>query len=217
MNTKRRKFLKILLATAGVTILGSLAGKQWLIPWSKKLISPVLSTNTSTGSLERPTIDTLIETTKTLLGDYAIGIDRYENYFRWRAENLKGYKSLYEQFTTTVNQIAQKLGESDFKNFDTVARLNILERAFDTRNPINQWEKLKIRLFSKNWLLFDQYIIQEIFTIFANTDVWLVVGYEAWPDQPRGLERYQLNPKERPPQQKYHSEILSKLMNDVEK
>ena len=102
---KRRKFLIIFGATTVTSVgLGLFSQPLWKnlssnLDKSLKLKIP----NAPTGSLQPNTIKTLMAVTESLLQDNRIEKTHYQNFFSWTAENLSGYKDLYEKFVVKVN------------------------------------------------------------------------------------------------------------------
>jgi hypothetical protein len=44
------------------------------------------------------------------------------------------------------------------------------------------------------WAAYDRFIMREALALFADTDAWVLTGYDGWPGTPRGLERYRRAP-----------------------
>ncbi len=141
------------------------------------------------GPLAEPVLQRLLSAAETLLA-VPVKTNHYEDFFRWHAETLPGYKALYEQFVSTLDQAARPLAECDFSECEAPIRTRILAKAFQVRDTDSSFQRLRTAMFDRDWLLYDQYIVREVFLLFANTDALLLLGYEAWPGTPRGLDNY---------------------------
>jgi len=203
---KRRRFLTILGSTATITIVGAIAWRQH---WHRGAVTQVHAhymalknsketlIDAPTGSLTAQTLSVLLATTEALLHDTPPKeMSHYEDFFRWHAEHLSGYKRLYEQFAATVDQIARKSSNITFADNDIVTRKKILAMVAPASSDslLGKLGKFQIVLFGKEQLLFYNHIVHEIFRLFARTDALILVGYEAWPGQPRGLDNYRQLP-----------------------
>lgn len=195
MNIPRRKFLKLLVTSIGGGLIGYGAFRYltFRFPdeiWSLSdgLTSPALD-YAPPGPLSEPVLQILIVTVHTLI-DASVEITHYEDYFRWHSENLSGYKSLYEQFALDLNQTANKSSGCDFIECEAATRYTLLAKAFEVRDAVNRINKLRSGIFEREWLRYDKYIIREIFSLFAQTDALILLGYDAWPGIPRTLDKY---------------------------
>ena len=158
----------------------------------RRLASPELEAR-PVGPLSDEAAETLLAAVEALT---AATIDRahYEEFFRWRAENLPGHQALYERFSVTANRLAQRSHGRKFLECEHRTRLEILQPAFRLRAARDRLSRLRVGIFQRDWVLFDLHIVRETALLFARTDAWRLVGYEAWPATPRGLERYQTQP-----------------------
>jgi hypothetical protein len=184
----RRGFLKILLVATGgaagvaVGLRGSLRG-LW-----HQLANPALD-KTAIGPLSGHTVTTLLATTEAFLGS-PVEKAHYEDFFRWHAETLPGYRALYERCAATVNQAARRAHGCDFAGCEVGIRQTILAPAFRAHRVESRIDKLRFGLLEREWRLFDLHIFRPIAVLFAHTDAWRAAGYDAWPGIPQGLERY---------------------------
>lgn len=201
---KRRKFLIIFGVTATGTVLGTISMPLWK-PGMKELwgnldksLEPKIP-NAPTGTLQPSTIRTLMATTESLLQDNRIEKSHYEQLFRWHAENLPGYKGLYEKFVMAVNQVAKKESNRDFADADLTTQRRILDQVVMIDTPRflpTKVNKLRLAALDKDRFYFYTFIVSKIFGLFARTDALMLVGYESWRTQPRGLKNYRLAPEE---------------------
>ena len=102
-------------------------------------------------------------------------------FFRWRSENLSGYRSLYERFAVVVDRAAKKSRKPDFASCDMEVRREILQRFTPSTYAL---------VFERDGLRFEKYIFRQILDLFSRTDAWILLGYESWPGTPRGLDTY---------------------------
>lgn len=184
------------LVTGALAAMGGAAAAYggYLGPFKalyRRLQTPVL-TGTPPGPLSERALRALLATVEALV-DRPIDVDHYADFFRWHAENLNGYNTLYESFTATVSRSARQSRGCDFAECDRAARRGILAGAFRTR-PRGLVGKLRTRIFERDWERFDQHIVRPIIRLFARSDAWRLAGYDSWPATPRGLERYRQPP-----------------------
>jgi hypothetical protein len=71
----------------------------------------------------------------------------------------------------------------------------VLARCLRAGNAASHLGKAQAGLFQRQWLIYDRYIIREIFDLFARTDAWVKLGYETWPGEHRGLYTYTQPPE----------------------
>jgi hypothetical protein len=190
MTVSRRKFLQI----AGIGTIGAATGypalrfsRPALRHW---LVEPDLPIGAAIGPLEEATLQVLQATTTALI-DAPVEIGHYRDFFQWRSQNVPGYKRLYEQFAASVNEVAG----APFADGNVVAQRGVLARCLRAGNPAGHLGKAWAGLFDRQWLVYDRYIIREIFDLFARTDAWVKLGYETWPGEHRGLYTYTQAPE----------------------
>jgi hypothetical protein len=177
MIVTRRRFLSLSVVIAGgaaTALMTAQSVKAWLlVPFRAlyhQLLSPSLE-DAPTGTPSARALNALLGTTRALAG---VPVQRahYEDFFRWRAENLGGYKAIYEQFAEALDDRAWRSVGYDFVDCSRETQQEILD------------------VFERNWLFFERYIVRDILALFYKTDAWTLLGYEAWPGTPRGLDRY---------------------------
>ena len=142
-----------------------------------------------TGPLSAEALNTLLVTTEALVG-VSVLIAPYEDFFRWRAENLRGYKALYEQFTAALDRRARRSVGCNFVDCSQQMQQQMLEELPLVHGTNTVWRKVRVVVLEREWLRFDRYIVHDILLLFLRTDAWILLGYEARPGTPRGLERY---------------------------
>jgi hypothetical protein len=186
----RRKFLQI----AGIGTIGAATGypafqfsRPALRHW---LVEPDLPLGGATGPLSDAALEVLQATTAALL-EAPVETGHYRDFFQWRSQNVPGYKGLYEQFAARVNEAAG----TSFADRNTVTRRGVLARCLRAGNAASDLGKVRAGLFERQWLVYDRYIVREIFDLFARTDAWVKLGYETWPGEHRGLYTYTQPPE----------------------
>jgi hypothetical protein len=195
MLLSRRRFLRlsVVVAVGAITVLmAAQSAKAWLLaPFRAlyvRLLSPELE-DAPAGSLSTGALNTLLVTTGVLAG-VPVQIAHYEDFFRWRAENLRGYKILYEQFAAALDRRARRSVGCDFVDCSRQMQQKMLEELPQLRSANTRWHRVRFTVFEREWLRFDQYIVHDILLLFLRTDAWTLLGYEAWPGTPRGLDLY---------------------------
>src|SRR5262245_5068491 len=195
MILSRRGFLRLSVIVAGGAITALTAAqsaKAWLLaPFRAlydRLLTPALE-DADTGPLSARALNALTVATRTLAG-VSVQITHYEDFFRWRAENLRGYKTLYEQFPAALDHRARRSVGCDFADCSASMQRTILENVPQVRSANTRLDKVRVSVLERDWVLFDRYIVREILLLFSKTDAWILLGYEAWPGTPRGLDRY---------------------------
>ncbi len=198
----RRKFLKIFVL--GIAVIAGIVGIistqrsdssilssiRALYSW---LINPTLS-NKPTGKIDGRTIEVLLVTSEILCGT-SIERKHYKDYFCWCSENLRGYKTIYEQFKVSLDHSAKQSFGCYFVDCDKSMQLQIIKKILQSHKTLlsqttSRLYRIKIGIFERDWQLFNKYIFSEILNIFARTDAWVLLGYESWPGIPRGLNKY---------------------------
>jgi hypothetical protein len=142
------------------------------------------------GTLGEGTMRTLLATANAVI-DMPVEASHYQDYFRWRSENVPGYKGVYEQFAAALDTAAKQSAGKRFAEVGGIVQREILAKLLQVVNPsAGDLGKVWVGLFDRQWLLYDRYVIREVFDLFARTDAWVKLGYETWPGQHRGLYAY---------------------------
>ncbi len=191
MMVSRRKFLQI----AGLGTVGATTGYpvlQFSRPALRRwLIEPGLPLGAAQGPLEEETLQVLQATTAALL-ETPVEMGHYRDFFQWRSQHMPGYKGLYEQFAARVNTAAG----TSFADCNVATQRGVLARCPHAGHPAGRSGIVRAGLFERPWLVYDRYLIREVFDLFARTDAWVKLGYETWPGEHRGLYTY-IQPPER--------------------
>jgi hypothetical protein len=132
------------------------------------------------GTLEAPVLGTLMAATEAILG-VPFQPDHYEDLFRWRAETLPGYRAVYERSAVLLNYVARDVSGVEFAQAALSVRQEILHAKLDFGS--GGIGKMRALIFSRGWLLFDRYVVDQVLELFRHTDVWVLLGYKAWPGQ----------------------------------
>jgi len=188
MRLSRRRFL-----WAGVAVAASWGVWRIGAPGSGRARHTPGLPDVAPAPLSEATAAALTAAAATVIGE---PIDRahYAEYYRWRAEHLRGYHALYEAFARDVNRGARAAGGRVFADSTASVRRAVLEPARRARDPESAWDRLRAAVGERSWQVYDRYILAEALALFARTDAWVVLGYRGWPGQPRGLDRYRRAP-----------------------
>lgn len=188
----RRQFIALI-----VTAVGTGVGGVALI--DRLLNSDTDSSDNTPASLDLPVLDNLMALVDTFVGDNG-STAHYRTYFAWRAENLPNYHRIYGLFSIGLDESAQVLSGQSFISTDTNTKQAILQYALalpeaDSAllNPTisqNPPQLDNATLDEALWLSFDRYVLGEIVTLFLQTNAWLMLGYDGYPSQGRGLNNY---------------------------
>lgn len=188
------------IAAGGVTVAGALAyrhAKDRASEYYRKLVE--LPEEGELGPISDAALSALMATTAALLVE---GIDpnRYEDFFRWHAENARGYRRLYERYSASVDEAARASGAAGFAAAERAVQKKVLDKIAGVRRTINANDRagaLMLALFDREWLLYERYVVREILTLFGRTDAWILSGYGPPPGVPRGLAMYKQPPEPR--------------------
>jgi hypothetical protein len=201
MLLSRRRFLRlsVVVAVGALAVLmAAHSAKAWLLALVRALYARLLSPgleDAPLGPLSAGALHTLLVTTGALVG-VPMQIAHYEDFFRWRAENLRGYATLYEQFAVALNRRARRSVGCDFVDCSRQMQQKLLEELPQVRTADTRWHRVRVAVLEREWVRFDQYIVHDILLLFLRTDAWTAIGYAAWPGTPRGLERYTQAPSQ---------------------
>jgi hypothetical protein len=190
----RRRFLGLIGITGVAAVLGA-----WFFRLPAQGIGQLTALRgrlrprlhpTPPGPLSRGALEVLEAATGTLV-DMSVDLARYSVFFTWRAANLPGYRDLYERFAAVLNDGARSATGRRFVECDVGTRRRLLQNVqLDSRGV-----HAAVRVVTdRQWLRFEQYIVRQVLELFARTDAWVLLGYEAWPGTPRGLSAYRQPP-----------------------
>jgi hypothetical protein len=186
----RRRLLGIGLA---VSATAATAGAWRVFELVRRLPQEPVLGDAPTGRLSPSTTGTLVAAAQAVTG-YPIEPVHYEEYYRWRAQHVRGYRALYERFAQIVDRDARRAAGRPFAACPAVVRSRILSRAPRSRHPLTLRDQLRVAVLDYDWPAFDRFVLGETLALFARTDAWVSLGYEGWPGIPRGLERYRRAP-----------------------
>jgi hypothetical protein len=203
MILSRRGFLRLSVVVAVGTVavlMAAQSARAWLLaPFRAlyyRLLSPRLE-DAPTGPLSAEALNSLLASTTALAG-VPVQLAHYEDFFRWRADHLRGYKALYEQFAAALDRRARQSVRCAFVDCNRQMQQKILEELPQVRSADTNWHRVRVAVLEREWLRFDHYIVRDIFLLFLKTDAWILLGYETWPGTPRGLDRYTQAPSQTP-------------------
>ncbi len=188
MALSRRTFLgavSVSAAVAGASLVGVLRAARTV---ARRLGPPVVN-DAATGELSVNQLRTLLAAAGAVAGA-PIRQEHYAAFFRWRAAHARGHRRLYERFCAAVDRAARGLEGVAFAGCSLQAQNRILDRAFRARADAAVPGPWLRRLREYDWQLYERHILREVLALFAATDAWLLLGYDAWPGTPRGFDRY---------------------------
>jgi hypothetical protein len=191
MKISRRQFLTLTIAAMG-TGTGLALGIRQLRE------SDALFDNNTVGALDEATIAALVALAAAYVGSYG-SVSHYRTYFVWRAENLPGYLHTYQVFAPALDAAAQQISGSPFAEADAITQKDIIRYTLELPEPESGLFDPVFReppissplTFEEQlWQRFHRMVLGELITVFLNTNAWIMLGYDSWPSQPRGLEKY---------------------------
>jgi hypothetical protein len=191
LGITRRKFLKIFAVAAGAVGSGiyvfSSSGESVisLLDRVKEGILLPEFREDETGALDDRTLNILLKTAEAVTFP-SIDNKHYEDFYKWRSENLKGYRSLYINYALSTDIISQQKYGRTFLDCSIDDCASMISEMI----PDGKLEKLRFSFFHREWILYYKYIFHETLSLFAATDAWKLLGYESWPGRARGLRRY---------------------------
>ncbi len=206
MTMSRRRFLMLALA-GGAGLVGcrpfgdaSTAESATLMATPEITTAPTMADyfDEATGDPDAATLTALMALVDAYVGDHG-ATGHYRTYFVWRAQNLPGYQGVYTRFAAALNAAAQELAGVDYAEADAATRQGILHHTLELPTPesglFNTLYTLPapeapFTLDQQIWWRFHDRVLGEIVHVFLNTNAWVMLGYDGWPGQPRGLERY---------------------------
>lgn len=174
------------------TLLGAGAGAAAALGIWRWLEAPAVQA-TAPGPVTGATLATLVAAARTVIGR-PIEESHYVEYFRWRAEHLPGYRTLYERFAARVDRDARRAARCGFAGCGLADRARVLGPASRARAPRSIVDVAWLAAGGRAWAVYDRLILREALALFAETDAWVLTGYDGWPGTPRGLDRYRRGP-----------------------
>lgn len=101
---------------------------------------------------------------------YPLEEARYAGFLAWRSNKIPGAKKSYEDAARKLDEAAKALGAASFSAAGKDRQTRVLERLDkDESTTVARGDLLRV---------------------FAATDAWRVLGYDAYPASPRGLDAY---------------------------
>jgi len=194
MPLSRRALIGLLSVGAGTVAAGAFRRVVQLHGLPRTPGPPALD-GAPTGTIGAEGLRTLLAATRAIVLE-PIDAAHYAAFLRWRAEHLPGHYALYERFRATVDGIARVEEGLPFAECPVASQRRILRPALKVRSP-----QTAIGRFAhgdeRDWALYHRHIVREVLALFARTDAWILLGYEAWPGTPRGFARYVQAPPRR--------------------
>jgi hypothetical protein len=193
MPARLRLSRRTLLGAAAGACAAALGVWRWLDGPRGPAWTPALEA-TAPGPVTDATLATLVAAAHSVIGR-PIEPSHYAEYFRWRAEHLPGYRTLYERFAARVDRDARRAAGCAFAGCSAAAQAHVLRPASRARDPRSALDAAWMVAGGRVWAAYDRFIFDEALALFAETDAWVLTGYEGWPGTPRGLDRYRRAPR----------------------
>jgi hypothetical protein len=102
---------------------------------------------------------------------------------------------LYERFAAQVDRDARRTARCAFAACGASVRERLLGPAARARSPRTPLDAAWMAVGGRAWAVYDRFILDEALALFADTDAWVLLGYEGWPGLARGLDRYRRAPR----------------------
>jgi hypothetical protein len=187
MPLSRRALIGLLSLGAAAVTAGAFRSPPRLYGPPRPVWPPALD-GAPTGSINADGMRTLLAAARAIVLE-PIDAAHYAAFLRWRAEHLPGHYALYERFRATVNGIARREEGLPFDQCAVASQRRILRPALEARSEQSA-RRRPPRGDERDWALYQRHIVREVLTLFARTDAWILLGYEAWPGTARGFTRY---------------------------
>jgi hypothetical protein len=182
LHAARKKFLQLALVTG---VAARSAGQFSYVRLRHWYYRPTHAT--SSGALSTHALETLLALVDAFLG-LPFERARYADFFAWRARKLAGHRALYEQLAGALDRMATAAGARDFLGADPAIRRRIVARC--TRGTKRRWMRWLIAIADRDARRVQSYVLDPVAELYAQTDAWIALGYDAWPGMSRGLEAY---------------------------
>jgi hypothetical protein len=187
LSITRRRLL--LLIAGGATTAGALAAyvRRRRRAWTKPRLP-----EGEPGPLSLAALEAILAVPEALV-DRAVERGHYERFYRFRAESLRGYRTLYERFAADTDEAAQRLFPNQrFHELSFAQRRAVLD---ELRIPHDRREDP--RSFLHPWPpRYHRFIVGETLRLYDRTDAWIALGYGVWPGMPRTIGFMQIPPEE---------------------
>jgi hypothetical protein len=146
--------------------------------------------NGAPGELSESALEALLAASAVAIG-FSVDMAKYADLFRWRAANLPGYRDLYEEFAERADSVAMRRGGVSFASGATGLRQAVLAEVFGTARSVEtRLGRIAAGIFQRHRLRLRDHTVGEALLLFARTDALVLLGYDGWPGQPRGLDAY---------------------------
>lgn len=115
----------------------------------------------------------------------------YDDYFRWRSQNVHGYYALYTRFTEKMTAVARGLFGKGFAELDVAGRRRTLSAALPDLFDSGLAHAAKAGLFApEEDVRLYRYVVAETLMLFGRTDAFVHLGYTRWLGQSANLVDY---------------------------
>lgn len=173
MTISRRTFLKSLAAVT-VAAAGGIALDQFIELSNRQYLPDV-----PPGELDDDTLRVLLALTETVFAAYPLSSTaHYRRYYRYRAGHVAGERAAMQETVSRLNAAAQQQFRADFLALSAENRRTLITPHLNAYHAEQGAQALAI-------------VLSRMLMLYMHTDAYLILGYEQWPGQARGLETYQ--------------------------
>lgn len=192
MKMSRRRFL-----TLAVGAIGMQTAAAWELDHFVPRAQAVTSAD-EPGPLDEAAMAALMALVAAYVGPYG-STGHYNAYFGWRAQHLPGYHRVYQDFAAALDAAAQALDGASFAQAAPDTQQTIIRDALELPQPDSSLfspiyddpqPATPLTFEEQLWQRFHSIVLGEIVNVFVNTNAWIMLGYDGWPAQQRGLESY---------------------------
>jgi hypothetical protein len=191
----RRQFLQYTAWVIGGGVMAVGCSPQQAIPATREPL-PM-------GELMPNTRETLIALVDALVGEGNGSIQHYAPMLDFRAQHTPYFRDSATILSQTLDLAAQDINAQLYKDSPREVRLEILRDGLAITDPNTGRLSPQLRDSTPpeslspteaQWMRFHQVVLTEILAVFFETNALILVGYDGWAGQPRGLDAYQRPP-----------------------
>ncbi len=191
----RRKFMQYAALAVGGGVVGF--GASYVINYESTPAQLPARDPLPPGELSPEVSQNLQALVDAFVGENSGSISHYAPVFDFRARYLPDYRETYTLLSETLDLAAQDIAGQPYRDAPRDVREAILYDGLGVVSP----ESTRFSITPAQdtpaddlWLRFNQQVIGEILNVYMETNAMILLGYDRWPGQPRGLDAYMLPP-----------------------